>query len=272
MMVIFILCLTVVVLSTIATCRFLIDRPRKKRYKQLKEYLTKRRQHLFQSTTGSHGSLNRDRLLGSNPSMIIVSHQHTHHHHPNSHQLQENVHGGSQQFDPCEMESLLQHGHASNASLPSYSDETSNAQPTTLHHYDPSLSSSAATASTAVPIALGTGNLSSNSHPVQTHGKIFFSVGETILEDLAGEATSSSDLTLKEKMVETAMAAAAISIEAGNEAEKETSLEGTEEALKTVSHLLDDKPWSLTRRDSKSAFAAEKSNLASVASQARMNP
>lgn len=278
-MVIFILCLTVIVLSTIATCRFIIDRPRKKRYKQLKEYLNKRKQNLFQSTTGSHGSLNRDKLLGSNPSMIIVPHN-THNNHHHHHLNDSNTHGGSQQFDPCEAESLLPGAHASNASLPSFQDEpVSNSSTSNFVAGNGGLASASAALAAATPAAASS---SSTALPFsnQTHGKIYFSVGETILEDLAGEATSSD---ARDKTPEPDQAANTNSSNSNSDnnangdngnsepPKDSTDLEGTEEALKTVSHLLDDKPWSLTRRDSK-LLPPEKSNLASVASQTRMNP
>lgn len=214
-MVVFILCLTVVILATIATCRFIIDRPRKRRYKVLKDYLTKRTQNLFQST-GSHGSLNKDKLLGSNPSMLIASNLHE-------------IHGGSQQFDPTEAEGLLAHNYDSSSSMPQSQEDIS-------------------------------ANAASVATTSQTHsGKITFSVGETILEDLVGEEATDSNAAIKQLANEDEV-----------QASNDQTLEGTEEAVKTVSHLLDDKPWSLTRRDSKT-FTVEKANLSSVASQNRMN-
>lgn len=229
-MVAFIMCLLVFLLACIAACQFVIDRPRKRRMRQVKEYLAKRAHNLFQST-GSHGSLNKDKLLGSNPSMIIVSH----------------VQRDEQRDEPSEGDALLT-AYGSSSSM-TQQDGESNGSATAL--------------------------VSSQ----QLHPKITFSVGETILEETGETNTDEANAEKNEKDKknenkssdnEKEQTPASSADETGATNGSEANLDGTEEALKTVSHLLDDKPWSLSRRDSKQ-FTVEKATLNPSGSQARFN-
>lgn len=227
-MVAFIMCLLVVLLACIAACQFVIDRPRKRRMRQVKEYLAKRAHNLFQST-GSHGSLNKDKLLGSNPSMIIVSH----------------VQRDEQRDEPSEGDALLT-AYGSSSSMTQQEGESN-------------------------------GSVTALVSSQQLHPKITFSVGETIIEETTDANTDeANEKNEKDKKSENKSSdnekeqTPASSADETGATNGEGNLDGTEEALKTVSHLLDDKPWSLSRRDSKQ-FTVEKATLNPSGSQARFN-
>lgn len=228
LMVIFIMCLLVLLLVLITFIHYLIERPKKKRKMEfIREYLRRKNPGATNSNLGSHGSLNKDKVglnvKDSTPAIMISDYSSMN---SSTHQLHD---------EARETDSLLP---ASPANIV-YAFGS---------HSSPSQASAAAAGSANSKYDFGSGSAPMQSHDYHAGAgfhRATFHIGETIIE----ESPSSVEMKYLDQANSTTDGGA---VDASAEENGQN-----DEAVKTISHLLDDKPWSSqtisnSRRESKS--------------------
>lgn len=215
-MVIFIFCLLMIMLAIIATIHFLIERPRKRRLKHLRDYLN-RKAHSFFQATGSQGSVAALKV-GSTPSIIVTDFG-THYASLSAGQQQQQ----QRDDEASETDALLPHTAYTDPAKITFSVGETIVEETASFIEDTRPAVSAAAASVVVVAAAA---------PPATTASV-------LLEEPV--AAVELEMAPPPPVVVTTAAAAS------NQEETIGNVEEVEDAAeKTLSHLLDNKPWSTT--------------------------